>query len=207
MKIISRKLFFAGYRYKFGRLQQSQVDGLESILESFENDPDLTDIRHAAYMLATVKIECADTWQPINEWGSDGYLSKYEPGTKLGLSLGNTQVGDSLRFPGRGYVMITGRANYLRLGEALGLGYDLIVNPHRALEPRVAYRIMSIGMRDGLFTGRNLSQYISGKACDYKGARRIINGQDKAEVIASFAALFEQTLKSAISIQNGGNAP
>ena len=194
MKKIDRKKFFQAFRLKFGRLSQSQVDGLEEILCGFETDPDLTDIRHAAYMLATVKLECADTWKPISEYGSDAYLSKYEPGTKLGISLGNTHKGDSLRFPGRGYVMITGRFNYQRVGEALGLGYELIVNPDRAKDPKVAYQIMSNGMRKGLFTGRKLSHYICGPSCDYKGARRIINGQDKAEIIGTFAAAFEEIL-------------
>ena len=199
MNKINRNAFFSAYRFKVGRLTQSQVDGLDSILESFENDPDLTDLRHAAYMLATIKLECADTWQPIVERGGPAYLSKYEPGMKLGVELGNTKTGDSQLFLGRGYVMITGRANYLRLGSALGLGNELIINPARALEPRVAYRIMSAGMRNGLFTGRKLSQYIAGTTCDYKGARRIINGQDKAETIAAFAQAFEAALRSSAS--------
>ena len=57
--------FFDEYKKAFNtKLTQSQVDGLESILNSIEQDPDITDVRWAAYMLATVKHECADRWQP-----------------------------------------------------------------------------------------------------------------------------------------------
>ena len=58
--------FFNEYKKAFNTtLTQGQVDGLESILTSTENDPDVQDGRWAAYMMATVKHECADKWQPI----------------------------------------------------------------------------------------------------------------------------------------------
>jgi putative chitinase len=40
----------------------------------------------------------------------------------------------------------------------------------------------------GMFTGKKLSDYIKpGKAPDYVGARAIINGTDKAKLIAGYA--------------------
>ena len=65
MRKINRKKFFDGYRAAWGPLKHGQVAGLEQILGMMENDADLSDLRHAAYMLATVKHECADTWAPI----------------------------------------------------------------------------------------------------------------------------------------------
>ena len=43
--------------------------GLLSILSGMAEDLDLSDPRWAAYMLATVKHECANHWQPIEEFG------------------------------------------------------------------------------------------------------------------------------------------
>lgn len=198
MKPINRKAFFAAYRAEFGRLTQPQVDGLELLLAALETDPYIVDPRHAAYMLATVKHECADTWAPITERGGTAYFAKYDAGTKLGQRLGNTQRGDGARFCGRGYVQITGRDNYARIGKALGMGYGLTTDPDAALDPAIAYRIMSGGMRNGLFTGRKLADFIAGQVCDYIGARRIINGLDCAERIAGYAGVFERVLKNAV---------
>ena len=157
----------------------------------------MTDIRHAAYMLSTVKHECADTWAPIIERGTPAYFDKYEPGTKLGRQLGNKAKGDGVRYKGRGYVQITGLSNYARLGELLGIGDALASSPLLALDEGVAYRIMSVGMRRGAFTGRKLAHYINATGCDYINARRVINSLDCAEKIAGYANVFEVLLRDA----------
>lgn len=51
-------------------------------------------------------------------------------------------------------------------------------------------------MKEGWFTGRKLSDYISGNKKDYVNARRIINGMDKAQKIANEAVIFERALRS-----------
>jgi hypothetical protein len=61
----------------------------------------------------------------------------------------------------------------------------------------VAYRIASLGMRQGLFTGRKLATYINDAQCDYVNARRIINGTDRAQDIAGYAQTFETALRAA----------
>ena len=152
-------------------------------------------------MLATVKHECGDTWQPIIERGPRSYFDQYETGTAKGARLGNTHAGDGYRYRGRGYVQITGRGNYVRLTSALALGADanLEHDPDHTLRPAIAYGIMSVGMRKGLFTGKKLSDYISrSSGCDYKQARRIINGQDRAALIADYAATLEDILRASI---------
>lgn len=53
---------------------------------------------------------------------------------------------------------------------------------------------MVIGMRDGVFTGHSLSDYLSDSRKDYVGARRIINGTDKARIFAEYAVKFEKLL-------------
>ena len=53
------------------------------------------------------------------------------------------------------------------------------------------------GMIRGWFTGRKLLDYIDGDRRDYVNARRIINGTDRAQVIAGYAMAFERALRAA----------
>jgi putative chitinase len=192
--------FFNGYRGVYGKLNTQQVSGLDNLIGYIELDSEVTDLRWAAYMLATVKHECADTYQPITERGPKSYFNKYEPGTSIGRNLGNKVKGDGYLYRGRGYVQITGRANYQKLSNDIGLTGedDLILNPDHALHPDVAYRIMSYGMRNGVFTGKKLSDYIKGTTCDYTNARRIINRLDQAVKIKGYAVNFESILKNSV---------
>ena len=146
------------------------------------------DKRHRAYMLATVKHECANTWRPIVERGNRNYFDKYEHDTRIGQRLGNTQPGDGYKYLGRGYVQITGRGNYAKFQTILDV--NLVDNPDLALKESVAMQIMVIGMSKGIFTGKKLSDYINDSVCDYHNARRIINGLDQARLIASYAKDF-----------------
>lgn len=198
----SRKKFFAGYREAFGSLTQEQVNGLGSLLISFEQDKEINYIKYMAYMLATVKHETAHKFQPITEYGARSYFNKYDPVLANTASLreraksnGNTVEGDGYKYRGRGYVQITWKNNYKKLGDALGV--DLVNNPDKALEPVTAYKIMSYGMRNGTFTGKDLSRYISKDQADYTNARKIINGLDKADLIKGYAEKFESILRQA----------
>jgi hypothetical protein len=197
---VNRKAFFDQYRLTYGKLSQSQVDGLDFLLGQFERDPEFADVRWIAYALATIKHECADAWQPIVEYGAGAYFAKYEPGTAIGKRLGNVFLGDGARYRGRGYVQLTGRRNYGEMTNALSLSGDddLVNHPERATDPEIAYRILIYGMRHGSFTGKKLSDYI-GKACNYKHARRIINGNDKADLIAGYARVSEGILRAALA--------
>ena len=197
---IDHAKFFSAYRDAYGKLSQDTVNGLELLGRNMEEDPDLKNLQWAAYMLATVKHECANKWMPITEFGKKEYFDKYETGTPIGKRLGNTQTGDGFKYRGRGYVQITGRANYANMTKLLGLGpgEDLVADPDQALRPMVAYRIMSLGMRKGSFTGKKLADYITAQACDYKNARRIINGVDQAALIAGYATTLEGILEGSI---------
>jgi hypothetical protein len=47
----------------------------------------------------------------------------------------------------------------------------------------------------GQFTGKRLSDYISGASIDYTSARRIINGMDRASLVAGYAKTFNSALQ------------
>jgi hypothetical protein len=178
------------YEFGNGPLTTSAREGLSFLLRVLATDSDISDLRWAAYMLATVKHECADTWRPIEEYGR-GAGHKYGEPVEVTGSDGTKYVNS---YYGRGYVQLTWKDNYVEIGKQLGMGDELMLHPERALEPEIAYRIMSLGMRAGTFTGKSLSKYIAGATADYRNARRIINGLDRADAVAGYARRLETIL-------------
>jgi putative chitinase len=53
--------------------------------------------------------------------------------------LGNVQPGDGRRYKGRGLIQLTGRANYTKFGNEMGI--KLVENPEQAAEPKLSLRI------------------------------------------------------------------
>lgn len=188
----ARAQFFDGFRQRLdSTINQSQVDGIEFLLAAFESTN--WTISEISYALATIFHETAKTMQPITEFGSRSYFNKYDGRA----DLGNAHAGDGYRFRGRGYVQLTGRKNYTR--------YGIQDEPEAALDPETAFRIMTDGMRNGRYTGKKLSDYISDTGKDYKNARKIINGLDRADLIAGYARTFEEILRE--SKTNSAAAP
>lgn len=189
------------YEAECGTISDPARNGLLELSEFISSDPHVRDLRWAAYMLATVKHECANMWQPIHERGTRQYFAKmYDPPSARAKSLGNTQIGDGYVFRGRGYVQITGRANYKRMSGLAGDGQDFAANPEAVLEPATSYRILSVGMRHGTFTGRKLAHYLNETASDYRNARRIINGLDQCDRIAAYAHSIERMLSESLDV-------
>lgn len=180
-------------------LDGDEVSGSEAILDAMAGAP----LAYTAYALATAWHETAHTMQPIREMGGPAYLTRmYDPeGNRRALArrMGNTKPGDGARFCGRGYVQLTWRNNYRLLGAKLGL--PLEAQPDLALRPDVAAKIMRQGMTEGLFTGRAFRHALPAKGTTSKAqfveARRIINGVDKAGLIAGYALDFQKALVKA----------
>jgi putative chitinase len=182
---MNRSAFYGAVRASgvFGsQLSQSQVDGVEAILDAAENRR--TELQFLAYMLATAYHETARTMRPIEEYGR-GKGRKY--GAPAG-PYGNIYFG-------RGFVQLTWLTNYRRAGEEIGI--DLVRHPERALEPGIAALILFEGTEQGWFTGKGLGDYIGAHGADYRNARRVINGTDHAEAIGRAALTFDGALKQA----------
>src|SRR5262249_35346716 len=154
--------FISLYKSQYGTLNSSQSSGLSTLLGFLEQDRDVSDMRWAAYMLATVKHECANQWQPIEEYGRGQGMVYGKPVPVQGND-GKTYTNT---YYGRGYVQLTWEANYRNMSRNLNLGDEVLIHPERALEPSIAYRIMSFGMRNGSFTGVRLSDFINGSKTD-----------------------------------------
>lgn len=180
--------FLAAYRARFRCILTRQIeDGMRQVLAFLALDTKLTDVRHQAYVLATIKHETGHTFLPVLEQSNgNAYEGRAD--------LGNTIPGDGARFKGRGYIQLTGRANYARFSGMLTL--PLLENPELACEPFVSYRIASVGMRLGLFTGKRLEHYLNEGMTDFVDARRVINGLDRAREIAAYAEQFDAILRT-----------
>lgn len=193
--MIDRKHFFDTTRQSLfgGKLNSSQVNGMSAILDEWDTGKWQDDFRKLAYMFATAYHETAFTMQPIVERGNRAYFNKYEPSTKIGKTLGNDKPGDGYLYRGRGFVQLTGRRNYSLAGDRIDV--DLENNPDLACDTDNAVKIMFYGMFEGWFTGRKLSDYFNASKSDYLAARKIINGLDRAALIANHARLFYKSLR------------
>lgn len=196
--MINRKFFYETIKSPeialFSFLNQKQVDGFEAIFNEWEHDPTLTDMRQLAYMLATAYHETAYTMQPVKERGKELYfIERYFKNEKVRKQLMNLSAQDAVNFCGKGHVQLTGRRNYELFEKRLNI--PLSKNSDLALVMVHSITIMFEGMQHGLYTGKKLKDYFNGpELCDWKNARRIINGLDCADDIAMYAKKFLMAL-------------
>ncbi|HEV7587446.1 MAG TPA: peptidoglycan-binding protein [Longimicrobium sp.] len=131
-----------------------------------------------AYVLATAEHE-SDRFATLEEYASG---AAYEGRA----DLGNTHPGDGRRFKGRGYVQLTGRNNYQAYAKRTGI--RLLELPYILMNwPALSVFVILDGMMRGAYTGKRLDQFVDKTQEDFRGARRVVNGQDQAEKIAQRA--------------------
>lgn len=144
----------------------------------------VTDLRMVSYVMATTH------W----ETGAYGQRYIYEPVPEAGRGR-DKPYGIPFKktgkiYYGRGFVQLTWFDNYERFTKILyrlGFEVDLMSTPDLALKPEIAALILVIGMRDGKFTGADLDDYFDPIKSDWFNARKIINGKDRAPIIADIA--------------------
>lgn len=185
---MNRKTFYDLIRiHPFdGKINQSQVNGINTILDVWEQRKQ-TDARFLAYPLATTFWETDRHMQPIEEYG-------HGKGHAYGVPSPRTH----LIYYGRGDVQLTWEDNYEKMGPIVGA--DLLHHPELALDPIIAAKIMFEGMNLGIFTRRKMSDYFTPTMTDWFHARRIINGLDQATRIAGYASAFYAAINAATEV-------
>jgi putative chitinase len=188
---LDRAVFFDHVRKPLfgGSLTAEQVQGMDAI---FDACPAALPTDPLAYCLATALREAGPTMQPIREYGRG-----------KGKSYGKIAGPYKQAYYGRGLVQLTWQANYVNATEKLRkLGLlkpdeDLARSPDLALRPDIAAEIMFHGMVGGWFTGKKLADYFGHGKSNPHGARAIINGTDKAALIAGYFTHFRAALVAA----------
>jgi hypothetical protein len=150
------------------------------LISCIEADPAWNNLREISYLISTVYHETGHDFEPREEYGK-GYGKRY--GAQVFLNRHQT-----VAFYGRGWCQLTWLGNYVKASFVCGV--DFISNPDLVMRFPHCYTIISDGMRRGWFTGHSLGDFITPTKTDYVGARRIINGQDKAALIAQYATEF-----------------
>lgn len=191
---MNRQIFFNEIRRTlFGSLTQSQVDGINFKLDAFDK-AGIKDNRWRAYMLATSYHETDKKMIPIEEYGK-GRGKPY--GQKIRHDRKPYTHPDKIYY-GRGDVQLTWYENYELIGKLLNI--PLLEQPELALNPEISARILIEGMTKGKsgrgdFTGVSLENYFNAAKDDPVNARRIINGLDKAHLIATYHDKFLKALQ------------
>jgi len=175
---IDKDFFFQAIKDNklFLTLTQLEVNGMNDIIDYFISK--YTDLRWLAYVLATVYHETAETMQPVKEYGGEKYLKskKYYP------------------YYGRDLCQTTWIYNYQKVKDFSGI--DVVSNPDLIGQMPLAAKVAIEFMVHGWYTGKKLQDYFNSVKEDYVNARKIINGLDKAELIAGYGKKFFASLKT-----------
>lgn len=190
---MDRSAFFAALRKTasgvFGNsLSAAQVQGCEAILDACEKYR-VTDAHHVANVLAQVYHETGGHMLPIKETVMASHKDKNPSDVTVIARLDAAFKAGRLPWVskpywrdgwfGRGPIQVTHEANYRKVGNAIGA--DLVSDKNRIMDPAIGAATAVVGMRDGIFTGKKLSDF-DFPAClnapTKSHPRRIVNGND-----------------------------
>lgn len=191
---IDRSEFFSCYSTAFDQpLMKEQVEAYEAIFGLWDSRESLVDTRWLAYFLATIRHEVGEGMLPVRE----GFARTDEEARKrlAHLPYAKSEPPYGHAYYGRGYVLLTFSQNYKKIGAELGV--DLVQFPDLALDPSVAFDILTTGMLNGTFNARGigLSEYINEEKEDVINARRTVNVLDRASEVANTFYNYKECLK------------
>lgn len=208
---MNRASFFSIVRRTLfdGKLTEDQVKGMEGILDAFDEVGD-KDQDTLAYALATAYHETGRRMVPVREGFASTDLGARRAVVALAKKRGPKSAVAKYSQPvpphghvyyGRGHVQLTWLDNYR--ASSADAGVDLVENPDAMLDPKISARVLIRGLMDGRWNGK-------GKGLDYyegddeflsdaeaAEARRTVNVQDKAMLIAGYHRRFYDALDAA----------
>lgn len=210
---MDRKAFFAALRRResgvFGTsLSQPQVDGINAYLDSCERN-NVRDPWGAALIGANIYHETGGYMLPIKETVQRRHKDKNPSDAEVIRRLDAAWAKGQLSWVktpywrdgafGRGPIQTTHWRNYIKMGKRLGL--PLREKPELLLDPKHGADSAVIGMAEGLYTGKKISDYSLPVDLDNgwkTHPRRIVNGRDGTDGdIAGYTRAFHKALVAA----------
>lgn len=198
---MNRNTFFNQVRLNpfAGRLAQTQIDGVNAIVDVWEDKYASKSSSWLAYILATVFHETGGMMVPVREGFAKTDKQAQAAVTKLfnagKISTNYSKPVNGVSYYGRGRVQNTWFDNYKKL--QIRFKFPFVTKPDLLLDSKIDAEVTVVGHVEGLWTGKKLSQYFDDKTEDAIGARHIINGTDKAKLIASYYESFKQAIETA----------
>lgn len=188
-------LFFSSLRDVTGALSQVQVETINGLLSGAAHWP----ISWLAYGLATGWHEAR--LKPIEEIGKGKGRRYGVAGARMSALPNPPLYGGQIPY-GRGLVQLTWADNYEWAdAECAKAGLikkgDILANFDLVMRPDISAFILIRGMETGAFTGKGLKNYLPderGTLTQFTDARRIINGTDKAAMIAGYAVKIQDAI-------------
>lgn len=198
--MIDRKVFFDAVRGKLfnGSLSAEQVAGMNDLLDVWERSG-FTDRRWLAYIFGGVYHEVGRRMVPVREGfaktdaGARAAVAKLFKAGRISRNYALPNAA-GVSFYGRGRIQNTHEENYRKLQKRFG--HPFLTNPDLLLDSKIDAEVTVYGHVEGIWTGKKLADYINSKT-DFRNARRIINGTDKAAMIAGYASDFLAALEKA----------
>lgn len=143
---------------------------LPFVLEALKN-AGLADKQMVLMALATIRAETAG-FEPVSE-GKSKYNTSPN-GHPFDLydnrkDLGNRGKPDGDQYKGRGFVQLTGRANYAKFGKEINL--DLVNQPDLANQPSIAAQLLAQFLKN---SEGKIRAFLNDH--DLAGARKVVNG-------------------------------
>lgn len=162
----------------FATLSQSQVTGIEGILNAFPVVGDRR-LKTLAYGLATARREVGAGMVPVRE----GFKKTDAAARAFVKAQGYpyAKVVNGHVYYGRGIAQLTHDYNYAK--------ENILNNPDRALEPKWAAELLFKGIQDGRWNGqgKGIIHYLpDGGPDDLRNARRTVNITDHWSEIADY---------------------